>query len=59
MTRTNAVLLVALLSGVVIGAGPAEAPKATPLAVGETFSIDSKRLGEKRRINVYLPPWVR
>lgn len=29
---------------------------ATPLAFGETFAIDSKVLGETRRINVYLPP---
>ena len=29
---------------------------ATPLAIGETFEIDSKALGETRRINVYLPP---
>ncbi len=27
-----------------------------PLVVGETFTIDSKALGEIRRINVYLPP---
>jgi predicted alpha/beta superfamily hydrolase len=27
-----------------------------PLIVGDTFTIDSKVLGEKRRINVYLPP---
>ena len=27
----------------------------TPLAIGETFTIDSKILGETRRINVYLP----
>jgi predicted alpha/beta superfamily hydrolase len=30
--------------------------KAGPLAIGETFTIDSKTLGETRRINVYLPP---
>ncbi|MBI4852140.1 MAG: alpha/beta hydrolase [Acidobacteria bacterium] len=29
--------------------------KAEPLAIGETFTIDSKILGEKRRINVYIP----
>ncbi|HKP13328.1 MAG TPA: alpha/beta hydrolase-fold protein [Blastocatellia bacterium] len=29
---------------------------AAPLAFGETFTIDSKVLGETRRINVYLPP---
>jgi predicted alpha/beta superfamily hydrolase len=27
----------------------------TPLVVGETFTIDSKELGEARRVNVYLP----
>ena len=30
--------------------------KASPLAIGETFTVESKVLGEKRRINVYLPP---
>jgi predicted alpha/beta superfamily hydrolase len=56
VTRAYAVLLVAVLFGAITGAPAAEPSKATPLAVGETFSIDSKRLGEKRRINVYLPP---
>ena len=28
----------------------------SPLVIGETFTIDSKVLGETRRINVYLPP---
>lgn len=30
--------------------------KAEPLVVGETFTLESKVLGETRRINVYLPP---
>jgi predicted alpha/beta superfamily hydrolase len=30
--------------------------KASPLVVGETFTIDSRILGETRRINVYMPP---
>ena len=30
--------------------------KAAPLVIGETFTIDSKVLNEKRRINVYMPP---
>jgi predicted alpha/beta superfamily hydrolase len=30
--------------------------KAAALVVGDTFTIDSKILGETRRINVYLPP---
>ncbi|KAF0242698.1 MAG: putative ferric-enterobactin hydrolase, partial [bacterium] len=29
--------------------------KAAPLVIGETFTIDSKVLGEMRRINVYIP----
>ncbi|HEX6643513.1 MAG TPA: alpha/beta hydrolase-fold protein [Gemmatimonadales bacterium] len=35
------------------GAG-ARAPE--PLVIGETFTLDSRVLGETRRINVYLPP---
>ena len=31
------------------------APAADPLAIGETFTIRSKQLGETRRINVYAP----
>lgn len=30
--------------------------KASPLTVGETFTIRSATLGETRRINVYIPP---
>lgn len=32
------------------------ATAAQPLAIGDTFTIDSVVLGETRRINVYLPP---
>ena len=32
------------------------AEKAVPLAIGETFTLQSKALSETRRINVYLPP---
>ena len=36
---------------------PGDAKKDTsPLVMGETFKIDSKVLGESRRINVYFPP---
>lgn len=36
---------------------PAQAAdKATPLAIGETYTLQSKALSEVRRINVYLPP---
>ena len=38
------------------GARAAAADKAAPLVIGETFVIESKILGEPRRINVYLPP---
>jgi hypothetical protein len=31
------------------------AEQATPLAIGETFTLQSKVLNEIRRINVYLP----
>jgi predicted alpha/beta superfamily hydrolase len=36
---------------------PGDAKRDTsPLVIGETFKIDSKVLGESRRINVYFPP---
>lgn len=35
---------------------PSSDEKAAPLIIGETFTINSKALGETRRINVYLPP---
>lgn len=38
-------------------AGPAPSPSGpSPLTLGETFQLDSKILGERRAINVYLPP---
>lgn len=37
-------------------AQPGLASDAAPLAIGETFTIESKILGETRRINVYTPP---
>ncbi|GAB3834069.1 alpha/beta hydrolase [Hymenobacter jeollabukensis] len=33
----------------------AQAQSAAPLVIGETFTVDSKVLGETRRLNVYLP----
>jgi predicted alpha/beta superfamily hydrolase len=32
------------------------APEVSPLPIGETFTINSRALGEARRINVYIPP---
>ena len=46
-------LLAALL---LLCAAPVRAQTATPLAIGETFTIESRVLGERRRINVYAPP---
>ncbi len=37
-------------------ARPSSDERAAPLVVGETFTINSKALGETRRINVYMPP---
>jgi predicted alpha/beta superfamily hydrolase len=34
---------------------PAPVTASQPLSIGETFSIDSRVMGETRRINVYLP----
>jgi predicted alpha/beta superfamily hydrolase len=42
-----------------LAVAPAATPAATraePLAIGETFTIESRVLGEVRRINVYRPP---
>jgi uncharacterized protein len=40
------------------GTAPIAAPTApaTPLVIGDTFTLASRRLGETRRINVYMPP---
>ncbi|MCA1816164.1 MAG: alpha/beta hydrolase, partial [Acidobacteria bacterium] len=35
---------------------PSSDNEATPLVIGETFTINSEILDESRRINVYLPP---
>jgi predicted alpha/beta superfamily hydrolase len=39
-----------------LGARAGDAGEAAPLVVGDTFTIDSRILGETRRINVYAPP---
>lgn len=37
------------------GQGAAPVPAAAPLVIGQTFTIQSKALGETRRLNVYVP----
>lgn len=49
-------LILALAASAHAQARPASWDKAAPLAFGETFTINSKILGEARRINVYAPP---
>lgn len=50
-------LVVAIFASAALGQTISPANKqAEPLVIGETFTLDSKILNEKRRINVYLPP---
>jgi predicted alpha/beta superfamily hydrolase len=53
-TRPLAVLACVLV--LAAGAHAGRSDDASPLVVGETFTLASKALGETRRINVYLPP---
>ena len=39
-----------------LGVQAKAANEAAPLVIGETFTIDSRILGETRRMNVYVPP---
>jgi predicted alpha/beta superfamily hydrolase len=50
--RIRMVLVLTLYSGVTAAANE----KATPLIIGETFTVPSNILHETRHINVYLPP---
>ncbi len=57
----RALVVLALLSSVASVASAQASPAslsagASPLAIGETFTIASESLHEVRRINVYLPP---
>jgi predicted alpha/beta superfamily hydrolase len=50
---------VAILCGLLfstLGAQVSAEDKAAPLVIGDTFTMESKALGETRRINVYAPP---
>lgn len=42
-----------------LGLSTQTAEQVAPLIIGDTFTINSKSLGETRRINVYLPPGYR
>ena len=52
----SAVAFLLVLSGTALAQRTNGVSAASPLAIGETFTIQSKTLGETRRINVYLPP---
>lgn len=49
------VWVVSLVAPVVPASAQATSSAAQPLAIGESFTIDSKVMAETRRINVYLP----
>jgi predicted alpha/beta superfamily hydrolase len=48
------ILLMLFLS--MLGSSVSGVNQTEPLVIGDTFTIDSKIMGEVRRINVYLPP---
>lgn len=48
--------LVLLATAALADGGMPVASPATALTIGETFTIESAALGERRRINVYTPP---
>ena len=56
MTRFCVVVFFCMLLGSRVGLFAQTAHPTAPLVIGETFTIESKVLGETRRINVYLPP---
>lgn len=58
VTRSRIVLAAAVACMLAFPApGAAQAAgSAVPLVIGETFTVESRALGETRRINVYLPP---
>jgi predicted alpha/beta superfamily hydrolase len=59
MSRLRIIIPTVLLGLLAFSEAPAQkatlAPDAAPLVIGQTFTLQSKVLGETRRINVYLP----
>jgi predicted alpha/beta superfamily hydrolase len=56
-TAIQTVAMAMLASSSVLAQNTAiDASAASPLVIGETFTIQSKTLSETRRINVYMPP---
>lgn len=56
--RAHAIAIAAVLvlaHAVSAGRGQGRGDAAEPLVVGETFTVASRALGERRRINVYVP----
>jgi hypothetical protein len=63
MKHLQLTIAVALSVGSALPAQRTKAPapntaalSVNPLVIGETFTLESKPLGERRRVNVYLPP---
>lgn len=57
MSRPHAASVFVLLCITAFGQSDgARSTPGVPLTIGETFTVESKILGETRRINVYLPP---
>ncbi len=56
MLRWIAVVALAGCAGTPVSSKTPVASTKTPAAIGETFTIESKVLGERRVINVYVPP---
>ncbi len=56
MHRTLCVVVTVFALSAASAIAQAPASPSSPLAIGETFTFQSKVLNETRRINVYLPP---
>ena len=52
----SARVLIASILLVLAQGGSSRPDAASPLVIGETFLIDSRAVGETRRVNIYLPP---